>query len=344
MGRRFARICPDLSLLPPVKRITATPVPTGCQAPLPSPDAPLPGADVPRMIACIMRYEGPIYRPPSEADSLLIQATIGCPHNKCTFCMVYKKGPPYRVRAAAEIKEDLEEARRVLGDRVRTLFFPAGNTIAMPTQELAEICRVARGLFPGLERITVYGSSQYIYRKGLRELKVLREAGLSRIHVGLESGDDEILRRIKKGTTASGQIEAGLLVRQAGIELSEYVILGIGGQERSEAHVRETARVLNLIGPDFIRLRTFVPKINTLLLHRIRRGRFHMLSPHQVLKETGQLLDGLACPSILTSDHYTNYLNISGRLPDDKPRLLAAVDRAVTREESSFRPFFVGTA
>jgi len=291
----------------------------------------------------MVRYEGPIYRPPSEADSLLIQATVGCPHNKCTFCMVYKKGPPYRVRAVAEIKEDLEEARRILGDRVPSLFFPAGNTIAMPTDELAEICRVARGLFSGLERITVYGSSQYIYRKGLRELKVLREAGLSRIHVGLESGDDETLRRIKKGTAASEQVEAGLWVRQAGIELSEYVILGIGGQERSEAHARETARVLNLIGPHFIRLRTFVPKINTLMLHQIRRGRFQMLSPHQVLKETRQLLDGLTCTTMVVSDHYTNYLNISGRLPDDRPRLLAAVDHALTRDESLFRPFFVGT-
>ena len=290
-----------------------------------------------------MRYEGPIYRPPSEADSLLVQATVGCPHNKCTFCMIYKKGPLYRVRAVAEIKEDLEGARRTLGDRVRTLFFPAGNTIAMPTHELAEICRLARALFPELERITVYGSSQYLYRKGLRELQVLREAGLSRLHVGLESGDDEVLRRIKKGTTASEQVQAGLWVRQAGIELSEYVILGIGGRERSEAHARETARVLNLIGPDFIRLRTFVPKINTLMLHQIRRGRFHMLSPHQVLRETRELLDGLTCPSILTSDHYTNYLNISGRLPDDKPRLLAAVDCALTKDESSFRPFFVGT-
>jgi radical SAM superfamily enzyme YgiQ (UPF0313 family) len=291
----------------------------------------------------MFRYEGPIYRPPSEADSLLVQATVGCPHNKCTFCMVYKKGPPYRVRAVAEIKEDLEEARRILGDRVRTLFFPAGNTIAMPTDELAEICGVARRLFPGLERITVYGSSQYIYRKGLRDLKALRQAGLSRIHVGLESGDDEILRRIKKGTTASEQVQAGLWVRQAGIELSEYAILGLGGQERSEAHARETARALNLIGPDFVRLRTFVPKIDTLMLHQIRRGRFCMLSPHQILIETRQLLAGLTCATILTSDHYTNYLNISGRLPDDKPRLLAAVDHGLTRDENTFRPFFVGT-
>ncbi|MFP3870895.1 MAG: radical SAM protein [Syntrophobacteria bacterium] len=290
-----------------------------------------------------MRYIGPIYRPPSEADSLLIQATIGCSHNKCTFCMVYKQGPPYRVRPVAEIKEDMEEARRFRGDQVRSVFFPAGNTIAMPTEQLAEICRYAGHLFPRLERITVYGSSRYIYRKGLEELKTLKEAGLSRIHVGLESGDDQILKKIKKGTTASEQIQAGLWVREAGIELSEYVILGIGGQERTDFHARETARVLNAIAPDFIRLRTFVPKINTLLLHQIRKGRFHMLSPHQVLLETRQLLEGLTCTSLLFSDHYTNYLDLHGRLPDDKEILLAAIDRAAKWDESRFRPFFIGT-
>ncbi|MBW2031534.1 MAG: radical SAM protein, partial [Deltaproteobacteria bacterium] len=164
-----------------------------------------------------MRYEGPIYRPPSEADSLLIQATVGCPHNKCTFCMVYKKGPPYRVRPVKEICDDIREARDIYGPHVRTLFFPAGNTIAMPTEDLAAICRFAREQFPSLERITVYGSSQYIARKGLRELRTLKESGLSRIHVGLESGDDEVLRRVKKGTTASEQVEAGRWVKKAGI-------------------------------------------------------------------------------------------------------------------------------
>ena len=192
-----------------------------------------------------MRYVGPIYRLPGEADSLLIQATIGCPHNKCAFCMVYKKGPPYSVRPVADIKEDLEPAHRVRGGRVRTLVFPASNTIAMPTAELAEICRYAHDLFPQLERITVYGSSRYIYRKGLEELKALDAAGLSRIHVGLETGDDQILKSIKKGTTESEQIQAGLWVKQAGIELSEYVILGIGGSDRSEAHARNTGSVLN---------------------------------------------------------------------------------------------------
>jgi radical SAM superfamily enzyme YgiQ (UPF0313 family) len=257
--------------------------------------------------------------------------------------MVYKKGPAFRVRPVREICEDIEEARKVYGNRVRTLFFPAGNTIAMPTEELAAICRFAREQFPCLERITVYGSSQYIARKSVEELKTLREAGLSRIHVGLESGDDEVLRRVKKGTTAAEQIEAGRALKKAGIELSEYVVLGLGGRERTKEHALATAEVLNAIEPDFVRLRTLVPKINTLLLHQTRKGRFQLLSPHEVLLETRQLLDHLECRTTLTSDHYTNYINLAGRLPEDKERLLTEIDQALALDESRFRPFFVGT-
>jgi len=257
--------------------------------------------------------------------------------------MVYKKGPPYSVRPIAEIKEDLETTHRLRGGRVRTLFFPAGNTIAMPTAQLAEVCRYAHSLFPKLERITVYGSSRYIYRKGSEELKELGEAGLSRIHVGLETGDDHILQAIKKGTTASEQIQAGLWVKEAGIELSEYVILGIGGKDRSETHALKTASVLNAIAPDFVRLRTFVPKVNTLLLHQIRKGRFQVLSPHEVLLEARLLIDNLNCPTRLYSDHYTNYLNLEGRMPNDKDRLLSLIDEAIFWEENRFRPFFIGT-
>lgn len=290
-----------------------------------------------------MQFEGPIYRPPSEADSLLIQATVGCPHNKCTFCMIYKQGPPYRVRPVKDICEDIDAARAEYGENVKALFFPSGNTIAMPTRELAAICRHAVKRFPMLQRITVYGSSRYIVQKGLDDLKILRAAGLSRIHVGLESGDDQVLQRVKKGTTAAEQIAAGRLVRRAGIELSEYVILGLGGAELSEPHARHTAAALNAIVPDFVRLRTLVPKINTLLLHEIKKGRFQLLSPHDVLRETRQLVEGLECQTVLTSDHYSNYLDLNGRLPDDKPRLLDTVDQALTWDESRFRSMFVGT-
>lgn len=210
-----------------------------------------------------MRYDGPIYRPPSEAHSLLIQATVGCPHNKCSFCMIYKKGPPYRVRSYEEISEDLEESRKRFGQNIRSLFFPAGNTIAMATPDLAAICKKAKGVFPRLERITVYGSSHYVAKKSGKELALLQKAGLSRIHVGLESGDDEILKKVKKGTTTLEQVMAGRAIMKAGMTLSEYVILGLGGKARTEEHALSTARAINKIGPDFVRLRTLVPKINT---------------------------------------------------------------------------------
>lgn len=290
-----------------------------------------------------MHFEGPIYRPPSEADSLLIQATVGCPHNKCTFCMIYKQGPSYRVRPVKDISADIDTACAEYGEKVKTLFFPSGNTIAMPTGELAAICQYAVKRFPKLERITVYGSSRYIVQKGLDDLKALREAGLRRIHVGLESGDDQVLQRVKKGSTADEQIAAGRLVRRAGIELSEYVVLGLGGAERSEPHARHTAAALNAIVPDFVRLRTLVPKVNTLLLHDIKKGRFQLLSPHEILRETRQLVERLECHTLLASDHYSNYLNLNGRLPDDKARLLDAVDQALTWDESRFRPIIVGT-
>jgi len=290
-----------------------------------------------------MRYEGPIYRPPSEADSLLIQATVGCPHNRCTFCMVYKNGPKFRVRPVDDVKEDMLEASQTYGPHVRTLFLPAGNTIAMKAEDLAEICRFARDTFPGLERITVYGSSQFIHKKGQKRLEQLAQAGLGRIHVGLESGDDPTLKQIRKGTHAKEQIEAGRWAMAAGIELSLYVILGIAGQERTEVHAQETARVINEIAPDFVRLRTFVPKINTRLLQAVMEKRFNMLTPHGVLRETATLLEGLTIATQLTSDHYTNYVNLYGSLPHDKPRLLQEISDALKQDESEFRPFFVGT-
>ena len=290
-----------------------------------------------------MRFEGPIYRPPSEAESLLIQATVGCPHNRCTFCMVYKNGPRYRVRPVADIINDLDQAQARHGSGVRTLFFPAGNTIAMPTASLAEICRHARALFPQLERLTVYGSSQFIVKKGLEDMRLLAEAGLTRIHVGWESGSDEILAAIKKGATRKVHAQAARLLREAGIELNAYVILGIGGQEKSADHARETAALVNEAPPDVLRLRTFVPKKNTPLLDDVMAGRFHMLSPHQVLAETMAILKGITVSVRVESDHYTNYINVSGNLPQDRERMLAVLEAAMQRPETDFRPFFIGT-
>jgi radical SAM superfamily enzyme YgiQ (UPF0313 family) len=257
--------------------------------------------------------------------------------------MVYKKGPAYRVRRVKDIKADLDEAELVYGSRVKSLFFPAGNTIAMPADQLAEICAYGRSVFPELQRITIYGSSRYIVEKGPDAMRMLRESGLSRIHVGFESGDDEVLRRIKKGADAATQIQAGIWVREAGIELSEYVMLGIGGTARSSEHALRTAEALNKINPDFIRLRTFLPKIDTLLLHQIQKGRFQMLSAHQVLREAKLLLKHLDVTSDILSDHYTNYADVHGKLPVDRDRMLRLLETCLNREESSFRSVYIGT-
>lgn len=290
-----------------------------------------------------MRYDGPIYRPPSEADSLLVQATVGCPHNLCTFCMVYKGGVKFKVRPVAKIKADLDEAAANYGSLAPTLFFPAGNTIAMPAAALAEVCRYSYALFPRLQRITVYGSSQYIHRQGPDRLENLAQAGLGRIHVGVESGDDVILTRIRKGATSQDHIAAGQMARTAGIDINAYVILGIGGQDRTASHARETARVINEMQPEVVRLRTFVPKVNTPLLADVQAGRFKMLSPHQVLTETMALLERITTPTLVASDHYTNYLEVAGRLPEDRETMLEALRQALQRDESTFRPFFIGT-
>ncbi len=290
-----------------------------------------------------LRYEGPIYRPPSEANSLLVQATIGCPWNRCTFCMVYKKGPKFRIRPVEDIKEDIGNARKALGDGVRTVFFPSGNTIIMKTKDLAEICRFARKTFPRLERITTYGSSQYIYRKGLDGMKILAEAGLSRIHVGMESGDDVVLKSVKKGSTPGQQVEAGKMTKAAGIELSEYVVLGLGGRERTKQHIAGTVNVLNQIDPDFIRIRTFLPKVNTPILQEIESGEFQVLSPHEILQETYDLISDLEVTGQVVSDHYTNYASINGKMPDDGEKMLANIEKLMRRDESSFRPVYVGT-
>jgi len=289
-----------------------------------------------------MRYEGPIYRPPSEADSLLVQATVGCPHNKCTFCTIYKNGPRFKIRPIQDIMEDINSAFKIYGPNVKSLFFPAGNTIAMKTDDLAAICIYARKIFPDLERITVYGSSQYIHKKGLSDLKQLADAGLNRIHVGLESGDDEILRHVKKGVDAKRQIKAGQWVVATGLELSLYVVLGLGGVDLTKPHADATANALNRINPDFIRLRTFVPKINTPILDEVESGKFKMLGPHGILEETERLVRQLNVTSYLASDHYTNYIDVHGKLPESQNQMIKQIQAARQQPESEFRPFFIG--
>jgi len=288
-----------------------------------------------------MRYEGTIYRPPSEANSLLIQATIGCPHNKCTFCSMYK-GTKFRLRSVQEIKEDLFAAYLYYGPYVRSLFFPDGNTIIMKTNQLVEILTYARQLFPRLERITVYGSARFVNKKSEADLRLLREAGLNRVHTGMESGDAVVLEKIKKGTSPEEIISAGLKLKNAGIEVSEYYLTGIGGKERSYEHALNSARVLSAFSPDFIRIRTLRLIKNTPLYATWKEGNFQPLSPHEALRELKVLISNLECESSrVVSDHMLNYWNIEGTLPEDKDYMLSEIEKALTVDEQLLqRPFY----
>ncbi|MEN6389975.1 MAG: radical SAM protein [Syntrophomonas sp.] len=289
-----------------------------------------------------MRYEGMVYRPPSEANSLLIQATIGCPHNRCTFCSMYK-GSKFRIRSVEDIKEDLRTARQYYGEYIDTIFFPDGNTIYMKTGQLVEIFNYAHQIFPHLERITVYGSARFVNLKSLEDLRLLKAAGLKRIHMGMESGDDEVLERIKKGVSSEAIIEAGRKLKETGIETSEYYLVGAGGKGRSREHALESARVLSSFSPDFIRLRTLIPQPGTPLYEEYESGAFQLLSPHEALREIRLLIENLHCAgSRVLSDHVSNYGNVNGVLPDDKEYMLKTLDQCLQIDEKKFRPPHIG--
>jgi radical SAM superfamily enzyme YgiQ (UPF0313 family) len=249
------------------------------------------------------------------------------------------KGSRFKIRPVEDIKEDLRAARQYYGEFVESLFFPDGNTIIMKTAQLVEIISYARELFPHLQRITVYGSARFVNKKSMEELQQLKDAGLSRVHTGMESGDDVTLQRVHKGTTAAEIIEAGLKLKKVGIDTSEYYLVGIGGKERWREHALESARVLSAFSPDFIRLRTFVPVPGTPIYDEYKQGSFQLLSPHEALQEIGLLISNLNCEgSYVLSDHVSNYWNISGRLPDDREIMLEGVKKALTIPESRFRP------
>jgi radical SAM superfamily enzyme YgiQ (UPF0313 family) len=211
---------------------------------------------------------------------------------------------------------------------VRTLFLPDGNTIVMKTASLAQVLSHARECFPALERITVYGSARFIKLKDESELGALREAGLTRIHMGLESGDEATLARMGKGATAEESVAAGRKARAAGLELSVYYLLGLGGRDRLEEHARASAEAINAMAPDFVRIRTLSPSPGTPLYEDVLANRFETPTPDEAMRELGLLVAGLSGPTMLLSDHISNYVNLTGRLPEDKPELLAEIEAA----------------
>jgi len=283
-------------------------------------------------------YDFPPYRPPSEANSLLLRVTRGCPWNRCIFCSMYKR-IKFEIRDVEEIKGEIDLARDLYGDRVRTVFVGDSDSLVAKTELIVQIMNSLYASFPRIERVTSYARAMTLFRKSVVDLEKIRQAGLTRLHVGLETGDGDLLKEIHKGGTPEEMIEAGRKAKAAGFEYSLYVLLGIGGEERWEQHAKGTADVLNRIDPHFIRVRTFIPQPDSPLYDALEEGRFRLPSPETILKETKLLLEELRVTSEFLSDHVSNLLPLHGKLPEDKEKMIQMIDEVLRelKENKSLR-------
>jgi len=273
-------------------------------------------------------YDFPPFRPPSEASSLLLRVTRGCPWNRCTFCSMYK-GTKFEIRPVEEVLGDIETAKDLYGDRVRTVFIGDSNSLVVKTEMLVKILNALLSSFPHIERVTSYARAQTIAKKPLEDLIKIRQAGLDRLHVGLETGDRDLLKKIAKGATPEEMVEAGKKAKEAGFEYSLYVLLGIGGETKWEQHAKGTAEVLNQIDPDFIRVRTFIPQPNSSIYEAMTEGHFQPPQPETILKETKLLLENLRVTSQFLSDHISNLLPLHGKLPGDKEKMIQMIEEVL---------------
>ena len=324
---------------------------------------------------------GPI-RPPSEAYSLLIRATRNCPWNRCQFCPVYK-GSKFELRPVKEIIKDIEAVKAIsegvkeiawkmgygnrvrevaamlsnqlqygqcvhnvalwLGTRGKTAFLQDSNTLIMRTPELTQVITFLRKTFPSLNRVTTYARSHTAARKSLAELKELKDAGLDRVHIGLETGYDALLAYMEKGCTAENHIEGGKKVKEAGISLCEYVMPGLGGRKMSQEHARETAKVLNEIDPDYIRLRSLHVSPTMPLWTRLQDGDFELQTDDEVAREIGVFIENLQVTSYLKSDHILNLLmDVEGKMPEDKEKCLNIINKYLSLQDEERLNFKVG--
>ncbi len=275
-----------------------------------------------------MRYEGNIFRPPSEAYSLILQVTIGCSHNLCTFCSMYKD-KQFRIRRVEEVLEDLNNAR-IHYKEVRRIFLADGDALVLKTNELLRILDKINELFPECRRVGIYASPQDILRKTPEELKLLFEHGLGIAYLGVESGSGEILRTIKKGVSPEEMVESGRIVNESGIELSMTLISGLGGKEKWKEHAVKSGNIISKINPRYVGLLTLMLEPGTELYDDIKEGRFQLLSPEEVLLETEEMIKNIkgVTECIFRSNHASNYLSLKGTLPYDKERLLAEIESA----------------
>lgn len=288
----------------------------------------------------MIEYEGRVFRPPSEAYSLIVQATIGCSHNKCTFCDMYKE-KRFRVRRLDETLADFDRARAAYR-RVDRIFLADGDALMCRAEHLAEILRYIRKTFPECERVTSYGSPASILVKTQEELNELHALGLEMVYLGLESGSDEVLRRVNKGETAAEIVRAGQMVRAAGMKLSVTAIAGLGSTELSEEHAVQTAKALSAMRPEYIGLLTLLFELPTPLMRDWQEGRFYLMNPKEIAAETLVLLEHIDSEgSVFRANHASNYVNLAGTLNRDREamcdRLRAALDGKVRFRSENFR-------
>ena len=277
-------------------------------------------------------YDFPPYRPPSEAGSLLLRVTRGCPWNKCTFCSMYKH-LVFERRSTDEIKSDILSAGDHYSDVTKTVFIADSNSPVINTDDFVEVLEMLYRSFPNIERVTSYARAKTLKKKPMDDLRRLRKAGLTRLHVGLETGSADLLKGIRKGATPAEFVDAGKKVKKAGFELSLYILLGIGGEEGWADHARDTAAVLNRIDPHFIRVRTFQPQPGSKLYDDMKAGTFKKASYLTVLNEQRAIVENLNVTSRYLSDHITNYIPVNGKLPEDKSTMLQAIDECLTALE-----------
>ncbi len=276
-----------------------------------------------------MHYEGNIIRPPSEANSILLQVTVGCSRNKCTFCGTYK-GERFRIKSDSIIMEDIAFAATNCKHQ-RRVFLCDGDALIIPQNRLLNILMEIEKQLPWVTRVGVYANVKSLKMKSLDELKTLRTHGLAIAYMGLETGDDAILKRINKGATAADMIAFGRKARNAGIKLSITVILGIAGKERSDIHAKETGRVLSAIDPEYVGALSLMLIPGTLLHREYVSGNFTLIEPEETLKELRTIIEYTDLSrGLFHANHASNYLPIKARLPKGKDTTLKLIDEALS--------------
>jgi radical SAM superfamily enzyme YgiQ (UPF0313 family) len=286
--------------------------------------------DAPASVKCrFLRYEGTLYRPPSEANSYIVQATIGCSWNHCTYCDMYR-AKKFRVRAIEETLEDIRQAGDVYGESVDKVFVADGDALVLDLETWTTILEALRESFPRLRRVSCYATAMNLIEKRPAELARLRELGLSLLYIGPESGDDVTLKKIAKGATAADHVEAARRAHEAGIKLSAIFLLGAGGIERSEEHARASAKLASEMDPRFVSLLTLTVIPGTPIGKQLERGDFELPDVPGLLGELRTFIaEATPTDAIFRTNHASNWLPLSGRLPRDRDRFVEALDAAI---------------